>query len=93
MPVLAKVIINAHFVLFLPKRSPNSITHMHTQSYVFIVGPATVVWRGTECIYITYSSVTAWMGGSQTEKESGGVVLKAKAEEQMLCNFSWTEVQ
>lgn len=38
-----------------------------THTYLFIAAPAAVVWRGTVCVYLTYSSVRAWTDGSQTE--------------------------
>lgn len=36
-------------------------------THLFIGTPASVVKRGAQCVYITYSSVTAQMDRSQTE--------------------------
>lgn len=54
-----------------PLKSVPVVLHTH----LFIAAPATVVKREAQCVYVTYSSVRAWMDGSQTEvKEQEGDV-------------------
>lgn len=46
-----------------PLKSVPVVLHTH----LFIAAPATVVKREAQSVYVTYSSVRAWMDGSQTE--------------------------
>lgn len=58
--------LSIHTLYQASKECPSRITHTNTHTRVFIAARATVVCRETRCVYVTYSSVRAWMDASQT---------------------------
>lgn len=65
-----------------PLKSVPVVLHTH----LFIAAPATVVKREAQCVYVTYSSVRAWMDGSQTEvKEQEREMQRSKKQRNRCC--------